>query len=990
MSRLATTAIDHTLEAMTGALRAGLASYTQKTRLLRLHTPLGADRLIAERFDGIEHLSGMERGGSTAGFRFDLVALSTDAHLDPDALLGQPVLLELLCADSRVDLRPFHGHVTAFEQLGSNGSLACYRLTIEPWLAFLDHRRDSYVFQDRTVVEIIDEIFGDYAGEGVLIPAWRWQLADASVCPRRSLTVQYRESDLAFVLRLLAEAGLFGWFEHTGDVASASFGSHGLVIADANTAFAPDLGAVRFHRSDATESADSLQRLDATAAVGTQAVALTSWDYVGLDVRAVEQVVADDTDRASAAPQPALTWHDTPGLYTYADRDQGARRARTQARARVVSRQCVDSAGTLRRLAAGCRFTVSGHACFDAMAAANGPDAASFIALRVAHRARNNLPANFSQALDRLLGDMPFEAQPDDRVDAPLYDNAAVLLPWSVPYAPVFLRKPAAQGVQTAAVVGVDSASITTDRDHRVKVQFHWQRGTRSQSRIDHPAGSDNAPGNEKSGTWVRVAAPVAGANWGGVFVPRIGQEVVVEFIEGDSDRPVVIGSVYNGRGQDDAPGNAVGQTAPAASTNAPAWHAGNGHPGVLSGLKTQSLSSSQSGSGDYNQMLFDSTPAQARFDLATTQHRTQMMLGHQCVQDANTRAAPLGHGVSLATDAYGAIRSGEGLLISADAQAGGTHGGRQAFEATEAIQQLSEAETLAQALADTASKQNVGLAGRKAAVTFLSPGEGRSEGGPAGTYSPISTPAIAALQRSQTVLRGSPDTGTGLAWSEPMIAVSAPDGIVALTPDASLWSAGTHLSMTAAHSIETIAQGDHRTAVKDGIVLFTHGGKPALGAPETLAGLQLHGAQGPVSLQAQSGPATLAAQQEVRIASTSGSVTMQAKEQMLLTAQGAYIRLHDGNIEVHAPGDVSFMGASKRLAGAAHVDAEGGALPAARPIHDEQFVLKDQASGAPLPFTPYRIEVDDGQVLEGLTDAEGATARIYTAHPQKLKVFHG
>ncbi|RDY65291.1 type VI secretion system tip protein VgrG, partial [Xanthomonas oryzae pv. oryzae] len=100
-------------------------------------------------------------------------ALSANAGLPLDDLLGQPVLLELLTAESRTALRPFHGHVTAFERLGSNGGLARYRLRVEPWLALLAQRVDSYVFQDTSVVEIAESVFADYAGQGALAPAWR-------------------------------------------------------------------------------------------------------------------------------------------------------------------------------------------------------------------------------------------------------------------------------------------------------------------------------------------------------------------------------------------------------------------------------------------------------------------------------------------------------------------------------------------------------------------------------------------------------------------------------------------------------------------------------------------------------------------------------------------------------------------------------------------------------------------------------------------------
>ncbi|MDI3263344.1 MAG: contractile injection system protein, VgrG/Pvc8 family, partial [Fulvimonas sp.] len=118
------------LQSLWGAAR-------QDQRLLRLHTPLGGDTLVAERLDGWEAVDG-------GGFKFELTALSADAHLPLERLLGAPLLVELLTADSRSSLRPFHGHATAVERVGSNGGLARYRLVIEPWLALLRLRRDSY------------------------------------------------------------------------------------------------------------------------------------------------------------------------------------------------------------------------------------------------------------------------------------------------------------------------------------------------------------------------------------------------------------------------------------------------------------------------------------------------------------------------------------------------------------------------------------------------------------------------------------------------------------------------------------------------------------------------------------------------------------------------------------------------------------------------------------------------------------------------------
>ena len=176
-------------QAHVAGLLASFNRFTQGTRLLRLTTPLGQD-LLAECVRGEEAIS--------RGYTFRIDALCTDAHLPLKTLIGQPALLQLLTASSH-DLRAFHGYITAAEITGANGGFARYVLTLEPWSTFLSLGRDSRVFQDMTVPDILDIVFKRYAGQGRLAPEWRFELADGRVYPRRSLTTQYQESDLAFV-----------------------------------------------------------------------------------------------------------------------------------------------------------------------------------------------------------------------------------------------------------------------------------------------------------------------------------------------------------------------------------------------------------------------------------------------------------------------------------------------------------------------------------------------------------------------------------------------------------------------------------------------------------------------------------------------------------------------------------------------------------------------------------------------------------------------
>ncbi|MDN4037686.1 type VI secretion system Vgr family protein [Massilia sp. YIM B02443] len=256
--------------ALSTAVQAALGGqYSQHRRILTLSTGSGRDVLLAESLRASEGLS--------EGFRLQVTALSLDAAISLRTLIGQPVLLQLETAGAP---RFFHGHVTGAEQSGANGGFARYVLTVEPWTRFLGIGRDSRIFQGMTVPDILDAVFRAYDGKGRLAPAWRFDLQDRDAYLQRSSTTQYQESDLAFVERLMFEGGLFYFFEHAGDPDSPSFGSHTLVIADRNGAFAPNAQSdVRFTQLGAVMREDSLDRWRTEWRLQTDAVELESWDY---------------------------------------------------------------------------------------------------------------------------------------------------------------------------------------------------------------------------------------------------------------------------------------------------------------------------------------------------------------------------------------------------------------------------------------------------------------------------------------------------------------------------------------------------------------------------------------------------------------------------------------------------------------------------------------------------------------------------------------
>nr|WP_314543770.1 type VI secretion system tip protein TssI/VgrG [uncultured Massilia sp.] len=920
-------------------------AYTQTTRLLRLTTPLGPDRLLAEAVHGEEDLDG--------NYAFTISALSLDAGIPLRALIGQPALLELLTADG--SRRPFHGHVTAAAIQGANGGMARYALTLAPWTTFLAHTRDSRIFQDKNVFAIIDAVFKAWHGRGLLAPAWRFDIADMASYPIRSLCTQYRESDLAFVRRLLAEEGLFAFFDHAGDVSSPALGCHRLVVADHNGACAPNAQArVRFTQPGAVMAEDSIDRWRRALRLQANAVELQSWNYRTRDNRPVAAASLSGGD----AP---LVVRDVPGQYAYPSRIHGERKAERMLQALEAGRETFTGAGTVRTLAPGTTFMLSGHAVHDG----ESDGARTFLVTRVIHRMHNNLAADVKADIARRLSEPALDgALPGERA---VYRNRIDAIRADVPYRTGLPPpRPTVRGQHSAIVVGPPGAPIHTDRDHRVKVQFHWQRGSAGHNRLDHPAPDSHAgaPGDDTAGTWIRVAtplAPVAGANWGSHALPRVGQEVLVDFLEGDIDRPVIIGALYNGAGARDAQHNRVAQGAGAATGNAPTWFPGeegaHAHPAVFSGLKSQALQASQDGSGAYSQLLFDDSPGQARVALqrhvGAYQGTDELNLGHLRHQAGNQRLQTVGFGAELKTRHSAALRAGRGLLLTSDARPGAS--GSQ-MDAREAMVQIDAARDLADGLAQAARQHNA-LAGED-------------------------LPAVAALQAAAGAL------GDGTAFAEPQLQLSSPKGIIAVTPADAIFGGGATGSICAGQDIDDIAQGAHYRAAAAGINLFTYGKANAKDKPNQETGIRLHAASGTLSSQSQAGETHLTADKAITVASVDKAVTATAKTHLLLTAQGAMLKLEGGDIMLHCPGKVEFKAGKKELAGPASGSTAAMTLPTARDIYNEAFVVLDEETKEPMRHVRYRLESDSGITVEGVTDALGRTQRLFTPKSEKLTLY--
>lgn len=412
----------------------------QHTRQITIETALTTDNLVVERFTAKEAVS--------APFALHIDCLSPSAHLDTVKLATEEITLRLMLPDG--NRRAWHGYVIACAALGGDGGLARYRLTVGSWFDRLRTRSDCFVFQDKTALEIIEDVLADY-------PLAHYRLAVSQPCAKRAVCSQYRETDFAFIERLLAEEGLSYRFEHQqGDASQSRDGKaaqsrHCLVIFD-NDAERPTCAQpqIRFHRVDATEREDAIERFSRTHMVGTNAITLASWDYKALAATSAQATASD-----IGGELPTLESFEASGPYRFKDAQGADRAARLRMQAHEGGYLRYQGQGSVRQLGAGERFTLTQH--FDSRHS-------EFVTLQIEHEAANNLGTD----LARLLG--------TTEIESGSYRNRFVAVPAEAPIVPQYRRRPTAPEGQAAVVIADDGAPLTTDRDHRVRVRFPWLR----------------------------------------------------------------------------------------------------------------------------------------------------------------------------------------------------------------------------------------------------------------------------------------------------------------------------------------------------------------------------------------------------------------------------------------------------------------------------------------------------------------------------------
>ena len=450
---------------------------TQSSRIVKLTTPLGKDKLVLTRVEGSEGLSDL--------FEFRVDALSETAGIDFNPAIGTNCCVK--AQNYKNPPRYINGILVATQWTGTQDKLYSYRLIMRPWLWLLSRTGNCRIFKNKSIPDIIQDVFSKHGGFA------KFENKLANNYPKIKYCVQYRESDLNFVSRLMEMAGIYYFFKHTEQ-------QHTLVLCDSLSAHEPkEGGETLIYRSlpgRQRRKEENLFNWFPERTFNTGKLVLKDYDF-----KQPGKSLKCEKSLGGGYQNDMLEMFDYPGKYK--DQDLGD----DYAKVRLESEQAADKRCQAVGDAMSC---VPGYLC---KLAEHPQDSENkrYIITKASH--------TFVSDVYRSTDAMASEE---------IYNGHYEFLPADIPFrAPIVTPRPVVHGPQTAVVVGKEGEEIDVDEDGCIMVKFHWDR-------------------DEQDSRRVRVAQIWSGNTWGGIVIPRIGQEVIVQFIEGDPDRPMVIGTVYN------------------------------------------------------------------------------------------------------------------------------------------------------------------------------------------------------------------------------------------------------------------------------------------------------------------------------------------------------------------------------------------------------------------------------------------------------------
>jgi type VI secretion system secreted protein VgrG len=627
---------------------------------------VAGDVLLPQRIEGIEAICD--------GIEMRICCLAMDAQLPLKTLIGLPVEVQIVTDQGQ--LRSICGIVAEASQGESDGGLASYQLVMRDALAILDLDVRTRVFRDQNELDVVKTVLGEARRANPSLAAmFEFEVETALGLrnyPARRQITQYNESTGAFVRRLLRRLGV-SWFFRPGraeharalEVAGAApaMPAHTMVLfQDARRLKQSSAGTIRFHRDSATEERDSITAFGAVRTLRPGRVSRHSWDYANpRGTGFMSASVASDLEQGVKGDKLAATLDqytvESPHVRdTYDDLDALARQALARS---DFEAKCFHAEGGVRDCTAGEYFILAGHPEID-----THPDCERQFVVFASHiTAQNNLPKGFDARVERLFArnrwridatGVPLAAQNWFDSSQFRFQCRLTCVRRDIAFVPAWdarVDMPQAQ-LQSAVVVGAPGEAVHCDAQGRVKVRYTAMR----EEDHTHAEGA-GASGSDSDSAWVRVASSWAGTgkgmHFGALALPRPGTEVLIGYLGGDPDKPVIIGQLYNMLAR-------------------PPYLGAGALPGnkYLSGMKSLEIKGARG-----NQLRFDDTTGKINAQLASDHAASQLNLGYLVQPLSDGHGEARGEGAELRSDAFVAVRGAKGVLISAAASAGAAGG---------------------------------------------------------------------------------------------------------------------------------------------------------------------------------------------------------------------------------------------------------------------------------------------------------------------------
>ena len=714
-------------------------------------------------------------------FEFKVEILSDDAGIELEAMHGKLLCVSLVQADG--SLRPFTGYVTSIRLVKTDGGIAFYEAVLKPWLAYTRLRRNNRLFHAQSLREQAETIFAGYGR----LPAWDWEVVGEQ--PQITMTTPWDETDHNYLCRRWEAAGYSYWYEHSSE-------GHTLKVCDDTHAAAAINGpspGIRFHRAGGASEEDAIGDWSPLRQY-TSGQAVVS----GFDFKNPRPIHADTVTINQQGDIPRLEVHSYEGHYGFKHQSGAYRLSQLRMEEIEARGKLVEAQGNNRRVAPGRWFRLLDHF--------NESDASEFLILEVHHEASNNY----------LQGkDTPAE-----------YRNRLLCHDKAVPWRPgrgFNSLDTRLLALQTATVVGPKGqGSLNVDQHGRIQVKFHWDR-------------------DESNSCWVRVSSNWAGGEKGLASHPRVGSEVIVQWLDGNPDHPIVTGSVYN-------------------QSFMPPWKLPEQQ--ALMGLRSRELTAAGGNTpgGRSNHLVLDDTQGKIQAQLKSDHLASQLSLGHiNRIEDNAGRKDARGQGFELRTDGHGVVRAQQGLLLSTE---GRPNARAHITDMEETAARMKQGQELHDSLSQAAQQAQAHQPGDQDEV-------------------------VAALQAQVEAIKGqggTPAQGEFPEFRAPHLTLASPAGIETTSQGSTHLMSVEHTALTSGGHASLSAGKSLLVSVKEAVRMFAY-----------KAGMKLVAASADIDITALKDSVNILA--KLNITHTANRITITAKEEVVINGGTSFSRWNASGI---------------------------------------------------------------------------------------------